>query len=93
MRAKGERRIDYAAFVDALALIAAKTGKSLEEVVSKVLACQGPVVTGSRAEPTRFHDDKVTSLCVIRVCMRGADCRTVKFKPIILERMQPDFAM
>ncbi|BDA41253.1 probable tubulin polymerization-promoting protein family member 3 at C-terminar half [Coccomyxa sp. Obi] len=60
VKTKGARRITFSQFVEALALIAAKTGGSLADVASAVLAADGPSVTGTKAEYVKFHDDKST---------------------------------
>lgn len=62
VKTKGARRITFSQFVEALALIGAKTGGSLADVASAVLAADGPSVTGTKAEYVKFHDDKVRLL-------------------------------
>jgi hypothetical protein len=61
VKTKGSRRITFAQFVDALALVAAKKAESLVDVVTAVLAADGPSVTGTKADYVKFHDDKVSS--------------------------------
>ena len=46
----------------ALAAVADAKRTSLEAVVRQVLASQGPVSSGTRADYVKFHDDKVSSL-------------------------------
>ncbi|CAL8462026.1 g1557 [Coccomyxa elongata] len=60
VKTKGARRITFSQFVEALALIAAKSDGSLADVASAVLAADGPSVTGTKAEYVKFHDDKST---------------------------------
>ncbi len=60
VKTKGARRITFTQFVEALALIAAKTGSSIADVATAVLAGGGPSVMGTKAEYVKFHDDKVS---------------------------------
>ena len=61
MKTKGARRITFEQFLTALAAVADARKTSLEAVVQQVLASQGPVSSGTRADYVKFHDDKVSS--------------------------------
>ncbi|KAK9908613.1 hypothetical protein WJX75_000439 [Coccomyxa subellipsoidea] len=60
VKTKGARRITFTQFIDALALLAAKSGSAIADVAKAVLAADGPSVTGTKAEYVKFHDDKST---------------------------------
>lgn len=58
---KGKRRMEFAHFQDSCRLIAAKRGQpngQIQEMVQKVSG--GPVLSGTKTEHSRFHDDKST---------------------------------
>jgi len=55
---RGERKIRFEQFQNALRLVASKKGCSNREVQDKVAASSGPVINATRADDVRFHDDK-----------------------------------
>lgn len=57
---RGQRRIDLRKFEDALRLVAEKKGVNMCDICRAVEESRGPVLTGTRAAPVRFHDDKRT---------------------------------
>lgn len=59
-KGNAKRRMDFSAFQDACRLIAAKRGCSNKEVQDLVSDSNGPKLKGTKAEATRFHDDKST---------------------------------
>jgi hypothetical protein len=73
VKTKGVRKISFLQFVDALALVAAKSGRSLREAAETVVAANGPSVSGTKADYVKFHDDKV-SLAQLSPTVR-ANCR------------------
>ncbi|KAL3156386.1 hypothetical protein ABBQ38_000700 [Trebouxia sp. C0009 RCD-2024] len=58
VKVKGQRRIAFDQFVNALGIIAEKKGQALRDVVQAVLDAGGPSVIGTRAGYVKFHDDK-----------------------------------
>lgn len=58
VKTKGARKITFAQFVDALALIADKRSTTLCEAAQIVVAANGPAVSGTKADYVKFHDDK-----------------------------------
>ena len=77
VKTKGARKISFSQFMDALSLVASKTGVSLSAAAQTVVAANGPSVSGTRAHYVKFHDDKASSAkllhfpaCVtVQVCM------------------------
>ncbi len=59
LQVKGQRRITFDQFVNALGIIAEKKGQSLKDVIQPILQAGGPSVTGTKAGYVKFHDDKV----------------------------------
>jgi len=57
---KGKRRMDFNCFKDACRVIAQKRGSSTGEVMAKVAAANGPVLSGTKTEYSKFYDDKST---------------------------------
>lgn len=57
---KGQRRIEFAEFKQALSLVAKKKSVPDTSVLEAVSASQGPALNGTVAENVRFHDDKST---------------------------------
>jgi len=55
---KGQRRIDFNQFQNALRLIAEKKG--VDSVESIIAGSGGPILHGTQADAVRFHDDKST---------------------------------
>eukprot|EP00930_Biecheleria_cincta_P038647 TRINITY_DN26552_c0_g1_i1.p1 TRINITY_DN26552_c0_g1~~TRINITY_DN26552_c0_g1_i1.p1 ORF type:complete len:405 (-),score=74.14 TRINITY_DN26552_c0_g1_i1:166-1380(-) len=55
---KGQRRIDFHQFQNALRLIAERKG--VDSVESIVAGSAGPILHGTHADAVRFHDDKST---------------------------------
>ena len=62
LQVKGQRRIAFDQFVNALGIIAEKKAQALRDVVQAVLDTGGPSVIGTRAGYVKFHDDKVWQL-------------------------------
>ncbi|CBZ53835.1 hypothetical protein NCLIV_036160 [Neospora caninum Liverpool] len=61
VKAKGAKKIDYAQFEEALKLVGEKKKVSTEQIVSKLASGEtGPILTGTKADNVRFHDDKNT---------------------------------
>jgi p25-alpha len=58
VKAKGQRKIGISEFKAALELIAEKKGCSVDDIVAKLKAGNGPVTNATQAEPNKFHDDK-----------------------------------
>ena len=56
---KGQRRITFDQFVNALGVIAEKRSQPLKEIAQAVLETGGPSVIGTKAGYVKFHDDKV----------------------------------
>jgi len=57
---KGQRRITFEAFERALGFVANKKGMDPSQVAEAITSSKGPVLTGTRADNVRFHDDKST---------------------------------
>jgi hypothetical protein len=74
VKTKGARRITFTQFIDALALLAAKSGSAIADVAKAVLAADGPSVTGTKAEYVKFHDDKVSAGCCLDTSFWGFLC-------------------
>eukprot|EP00382_Lankesteria_abbotti_P005398 CAMPEP_0113849268 /NCGR_PEP_ID=MMETSP0372-20130328/3015_1 /TAXON_ID=340204 /ORGANISM="Lankesteria abbotti" /LENGTH=162 /DNA_ID=CAMNT_0000818997 /DNA_START=88 /DNA_END=576 /DNA_ORIENTATION=+ /assembly_acc=CAM_ASM_000359 len=55
---KGGRRIDFVAFKKCLEGVATKKKIDATDVIQQIEAAAGPLYTGTKALPTRFHDDK-----------------------------------
>mmetsp|Transcript_56987 Transcript_56987/g.102007 ORF Transcript_56987/g.102007 Transcript_56987/m.102007 type:complete len:375 (-) Transcript_56987:25-1149(-) len=55
---KGQRRIEFAHFSQALTLVANKKHVNVSVVLDAVASSRGPALTGTVAESVRFHDDK-----------------------------------
>lgn len=62
LQVKGQRRITFDQFVNALGIIAEKKGQALRDVAQAVLDAGGPSAIGTRAGYVKFHDDKVWQL-------------------------------
>mmetsp|Transcript_29164 Transcript_29164/g.82238 ORF Transcript_29164/g.82238 Transcript_29164/m.82238 type:complete len:896 (-) Transcript_29164:675-3362(-) len=58
VKTKGQRRIVYEEFVEALTLLADKKKMSLKQLTDGVLSSGGPATTATRAMYNRLHDDK-----------------------------------
>jgi hypothetical protein len=71
-KSKGQRKIVFEQFVQALDQVAAKKGVALTAVVTTIIAAGGPVDNGTKAEAVRLHDDKVC------VCIRESMARHVE---------------
>jgi len=54
------RRITFQQFLAALDLCASKRGERAEDLKQRLMAQGGPKFTGTRAEYSKFHDDKST---------------------------------
>lgn len=61
IQVKGQRRITFDQFVNALGIIAEKKGQPLKDTVQLVLQAGGPSVSGTKAGFVKFHDDKVST--------------------------------
>mmetsp|Transcript_4769 Transcript_4769/g.11525 ORF Transcript_4769/g.11525 Transcript_4769/m.11525 type:complete len:422 (-) Transcript_4769:5-1270(-) len=57
---KGHRRMNEVQFEQALAQVAERKHKPLQEVKDSITIVGGPVLRGTEAESVRFHDDKKT---------------------------------
>lgn len=57
---KGQRRIDFDQFNDALKLVAERKGLSEDAVWTTVVDAGGPILTATQANFSRLHDDKST---------------------------------
>merc|ERR1719188_2238666 len=57
---KGKRRISLEQFEEALKMIAAKRGVSERRIRNCIIVAPEPVITGTKADEVRFHDDKST---------------------------------
>merc|ERR1712183_531692 len=57
-KAKTDRRITFDQWMTALGLAADKKGVGADAVQAKVAQSKGPILAGTKAEATRFHDDK-----------------------------------
>ena len=70
---KGQRRITFDQFVNALGVIAEKKGQAIKDVVQPILDVGAPSVTGTRAGYVKFHDDKVHDSIVrhLQACRLG----------------------
>jgi len=55
---KSARKITLPQFMAGLELCAAKRGEDMAALEAHVLAAGGPVFTGTKAGPNKFHDDK-----------------------------------
>ena len=62
LQVKGQRRISFDQFVNALGIIADKKGQALRDIAQTVLDAGGPSAVGTRAGYVKFHDDKVWQL-------------------------------
>ena len=62
LQVKGQRRISFDQFVNALGIIAEKKGQALRDIAQAVLDTGGPSVIGTRAGYVKLHDDKVWQL-------------------------------
>lgn len=60
VKAKGAKRLGFSEFEEAIKEVAKRKGVSVEEVVAKVSASEGPTFTGTKTEDVRFYDDKST---------------------------------
>lgn len=58
VKVKGQRRITFDQFVNALGIISEKKGQPLKDVIQPILQAGGPSVTGTKAGYVKFHDDK-----------------------------------
>lgn len=58
VKAKGAKTITVAEFEAAVALIAEKKKISVQELTSQLSSASGPVYSGTKALPNKFHDDK-----------------------------------
>lgn len=60
-KSKGQRRIPFYQFEDAVRLIAEKKGVAVPVIVDIITgsgAAEGPVLSGTQADDVRFHDDR-----------------------------------
>ena len=57
-KGKTDRRITFDQWLTALGHCAEKKGVGADAVHTKVAASKGPILAGTKAEATRFHDDK-----------------------------------
>jgi hypothetical protein len=57
---KGQRRMDFTMFQDACRQIAKKKGIGNGQVQEAIEASSGPVLSGTKAEYSKFYDDKST---------------------------------
>jgi hypothetical protein len=57
---KGTRKLTLKQFKEALGLIAAKKGVTIEELEGQLLQSGGPVFTGVKTDNVKLHDDKST---------------------------------
>lgn len=57
---KGQRRLCFQGFLEALALVATKKGAELDDIKHKFMGSAGPTLNGTVADSVRFHDDKTT---------------------------------
>ena len=55
---KNARRICFGEFLNGLELIAQKKGLATSELIQIVSNSKGPVLSGTKTEAVRFHDDK-----------------------------------
>eukprot|EP00287_Rhodomonas_sp_CCMP768_P032285 CAMPEP_0202830816 /NCGR_PEP_ID=MMETSP1389-20130828/16420_1 /ASSEMBLY_ACC=CAM_ASM_000865 /TAXON_ID=302021 /ORGANISM="Rhodomonas sp., Strain CCMP768" /LENGTH=310 /DNA_ID=CAMNT_0049504489 /DNA_START=51 /DNA_END=984 /DNA_ORIENTATION=+ len=58
IKTKTGRRITFIQFLDGLNIFAQKKGVGVDEINQRVLECSGPVLSGTKAEANKFHDDK-----------------------------------
>lgn len=58
VKAKGARKINLSEFEKSLVFVAEKKGLSVDDLKSKLSSITGPVLTGTKAEYNKFHDDK-----------------------------------
>lgn len=58
VKGKTERRITYEQFVQAVQLFADKKQVDPSAVQDKICKSKGPVLTGTKAEAVKYHDDK-----------------------------------
>lgn len=58
VKAKGERKISFEQFVNGVIPAIAQKKKMTEEAVAGQICAHGPQSSGTKAEATRFHDDK-----------------------------------
>ena len=72
LQVKGQRRITFDQFVNALGIIAEKKGQALRDVAQAVLDAGGPSAIGTRAGYVKFHDDKVWQLQNDAKCSKSA---------------------
>mmetsp|Transcript_129447 Transcript_129447/g.224798 ORF Transcript_129447/g.224798 Transcript_129447/m.224798 type:complete len:504 (+) Transcript_129447:127-1638(+) len=56
VKPKRQRRVDFSQFEMALEIVAEKRGSSVEDIRNAMLQCTHPVLKGTSAEYTRFHD-------------------------------------
>lgn len=61
VKVKGQRKINFDQFVNALAIVAEKKHQTLAELVNTIVASSGPAVSGTKADYVKFHDDKVSN--------------------------------
>lgn len=57
---KGQRRLCFAGFLEALAQVATKKGVEVDDIKHAVISSAGPTLNGTVADSVRFHDDKST---------------------------------
>lgn len=58
LKPKGGRKIDFPIFVKCLQAIAEKKKCAAPEVYQSIVDAGGPIYSGTKALPTKFHDDK-----------------------------------
>nr|PIM01466.1 p25-alpha family protein [Toxoplasma gondii COUG] len=58
VKAKGAKTITFAEFQAAIDLIAEKKKVSAQELAAQISSASGPVYSGTKALPNKFHDDK-----------------------------------
>eukprot|EP00961_Rhodomonas_salina_P284453 3844658-Rhodomonas_salina.1 len=59
IKAKAERRINFDQFRDGLKIFAHKKGGAYDDIKMAIMQCEeGPVLSGTRAEANKLHDDK-----------------------------------
>ncbi len=60
VKAKGTTRLSYDQFLQALRMFAEKKRQHPTKIMLQVASIHGPTVSGTVADPNRFHDDKST---------------------------------
>ncbi|GMH97878.1 hypothetical protein TrST_g11260 [Triparma strigata] len=60
VKSKGTTKLSYDQFIQALHMFAEKKRQSQTKIMLAIAAIRGPTVSGTVADPNRFHDDKST---------------------------------